>query len=161
MDSPVEVEVEPCPDFAIQLRSGRDLFLVARFRGQQTIAMSQEKRFIEQWKSGCGIFVRLLFLAILVNLIAIPIRVLSIWVEPGTTTSNVIIGIYLIIVVPLALPEMTRVCGLRKSKVDEIDGSGDMNEASKRKLLELRVEGESRRSKINESQVAFVDKRSS
>ena len=104
----------------------------------------KEKRLIDQWKAGVGILVRLVFLSILANVIVIPIRVLNIWIEPGTTTGNLIAGVYLIIVVPLALPEMTRICGLRRTKVDEIDGSGGMNEASMRKMIELRAERESR-----------------
>jgi hypothetical protein len=64
--------------------------------------------------------------------------------EPGTWPANVIAGIYLIVVIPLALPGMTRICGFRKTEVDEIDGSGGMNEASKRKMLQLREERESR-----------------
>jgi hypothetical protein len=119
--------------------------------------MKQEKRLIDQWKAGVGILVRLVFLSILANVIVIPIRVLNIWIEPGTMIASVVAVVYLIIVVPLALPEMTRFCGLRRSKVDEIDGSGDMNEASKRKMVELRAERESRNPEANKPCVATGD----
>ncbi len=119
--------------------------------------MKQEKRLIDQWKAGVGILVRLVFMSILANVIVIPIRVLNIWIEPGTTIGNLIAGVYLIIVVPLALPEITRICGLRRIKVDEIDESGGMNEASKRKMIELRAEREPRMPEANKSCVATGD----
>jgi hypothetical protein len=119
--------------------------------------MKQEKRLIDQWKAGVGILVRLVFLSILANVIVIPIRVLNIWIESGTMIANVVAGVYLIIVVPLALPEITRICGLRRTKVDEIDGSGGMNEASKRKMAELRAERESRIPEANKPCVATGD----
>lgn len=86
----------------------------------------------------------MVFLAFLANAIVMPILVLHSWIEPGTTFANLVAGVYLIIVVPLALPKMIRICGLRRIKVDEIDGSGGMNAASKRKMIELREERESR-----------------
>ncbi|MDA0766523.1 MAG: hypothetical protein O3A87_05525 [Verrucomicrobia bacterium] len=104
--------------------------------------MKREPRVIAQWTSGFGILLRLVFLSILANIIVLPVAVLDMLMEPGTTAANVVAGLYLVIIIPLALPEMTRICGFQIMKVDEIDGSGGMNEASKRKMLELRAERE-------------------
>lgn len=87
-----------------------------------------------------GILVRVFFFSFLLNALLFPL--LSIhsnqWFDHWV---NILLSaIYVIGVVPFVLPFMLRICGLSTRPVDEIDGTGELNEASKRKMRELEAE---------------------
>lgn len=96
--------------------------------------------FWVNWKKGVSVLVRILILSFFINLILAPLLAVQSWPWLDFTLARVLVGLYVLIALPLLLPRILRLCGLQTVNVDEIDGSGDWNEAGKRKMLELETE---------------------
>ena len=99
----------------------------------------------ERWKAGLAILFRLFFLSIIFGLITLPIRVIEFLPEEVHGFGSICGLIYLVIVLPLALPIALETCGLQVSRTGSFDQGGTMNAAAKAKLEQLRLEGEARR----------------
>ncbi len=96
-----------------------------------------------QWKKGLGVLVRLLFLGLIINVVAWPLRFLTGGCE-GYALWGIIIAYY-VVVLPFVLPAALKWSGLQAALTGAFDRRGGANEAVERKNEELRRESGSAR----------------
>lgn len=101
--------------------------------------MKQSQQWGDRWKTGIGIMARIVWLSFLVNMVCLPFLAIK-NADFLQQSQQIVTGvIYTFLVLPFLMPSLLRLSGFVTCKVDEIDGSGDMNEASHRKQRELQA----------------------
>lgn len=102
--------------------------------------MMKQHELIAAWKTGMGILVRVIFLSFLLNILLFSLHGIQSINGLDDWAKILISIIYVVGIVPFLLPLLLRLSGLVTRPVDEIDGTGELNEASKRKMRELEAE---------------------
>lgn len=85
--------------------------------------------------------VRAWFFAAGMAIIMLPVTILSGYFEIHSVWPSVI---YLLVVCPIFVPNLLSLVGLKSTLLDEIDGGPGLNEAGRRKMEQMRREGEER-----------------
>jgi hypothetical protein len=118
----------------------RDDLWYESIKQKSSHSMMKQHQLITLWKTGMGILVRVIFLSFLLNILLFPLRGIQ-SINGLEDWAKILISIiYVIGIVPFLLPLILRMSGLVTRPVDEIDGTGELNEASKRKMRELEAE---------------------
>lgn len=101
--------------------------------------MKQSQQWGDRWKAGIGIMARIVWLSFLVNMVCLPFIAIK-NADFLQQNHQIVMGvIYTFLVLPFLMPGLLRISGFVTRKVDEIDGSGDMNQSSHRKQRELQA----------------------
>lgn len=93
---------------------------------------------LAQWMSGAAIAVRLLQLLVLMYIVALlPACVIYLAFYFHQADGSIPALLYLIIMAPLTLPNMMTFCGFTRIAKGDAEQGGQMNEAGRRKEMEL------------------------